>query len=98
MGLKKDVTLNDVMNQVHQTKDTTDVIAGIREEAGKLVHPKGIGDYGLKLASIPGDVYDAMCYTYGRFCWQDPHFIQWFLAKYPHFKYVPSVQWTTSRF
>lgn len=93
-------TADDVMKYAlkNHTKDITDVVGGIREEAGKFKHPKGISDFGMKLASIPGDVYNAFCQTHGRFCWQDPHFIQWFLGKYPHFKYVPSVRWTTSRF
>lgn len=80
------------------TKEVKSVVSGIREEASKFTNPKGISGYGLRLASIPGDIYNAFCKSHGRFCWQDPHFIQWFLKKYPYFKYVPSVTWTTSRF
>ncbi len=91
---------DDVINYAYtkHKKAIDDVVDGIREESGKLINPKGISDFGMKLASIPGDIYDAFCHTHGRLCWQDPHFIQWFLKKYPHFKYVPSVSWTTSRF
>ncbi len=96
----KKLNADDVLKFTYSNhkKDIDDVMAGIKEESGKLIHPKGISDAGMKLASIPGDVYDAFCHSHGRFCWQDPQFVQWFLKKYPHFKYVPSVSWTTSRF
>ena len=79
-------------------KEIDDVVAAVREEAGKFTNPKGISKYGMKLSSVPGSIYNAFCHRYGRLIWQDPHFIQWFLKKCPYFKYVPSVQWTTSRF
>jgi len=100
MGFDNGTNSDEIINHVYNThtKEVNDVVSGIREEAGKFKNPKGIAQSGMKLASIPGDIYDAFCHTHGRLCWQDPHFIQWFLGKYPHFKYVPSVNWTTSRF
>lgn len=91
---------DDILNLTYKfhKREIDDVVAAIREEAGKFKHPKGMSKFGMKLGSIPGCIYDAFCHAYGRFIWQDPHFIQWILGKFSHFKYVPSVRWTTSRF
>lgn len=100
MSLDKRLNSDRVLNQAYKIHkaDIDGVVAGIREESSKLSNPNGISKNAMKVGSIPGDVYDAMCFTYGRFCWKDPKFTLWFLEKYPHFKYNPSSTWTTSRF
>lgn len=94
------LTAENILNctYVNHKKEIDDFLAAIKEEAGKFTNPKGISKSGMKLASLPGPIYDAFCHGFGRFIWKDPDFIVWFLKKCPHFKYVPSVQWNTSRF
>ncbi len=100
MSADKQLDSDRIINTAYQfhKKDIVDTIAGIKEQRSKLLNPKGTSKNAMKIGSIPGDIYNAMCYTYGRLCWKDPQFVLWFLKKYPHFKYNPSSSWTTSRF
>jgi len=87
----RQLPIEDTMEHVYKYHGKT--IKGQMDaikDASVNMKPKGISKYGMKVASIPENVYDMLIQKYGRNCLQDPKFLIWFLNKHPHFKYFPN--------